>query len=212
MRKSTIAIIGLTLFSCILSIYFYPQAPEIMATHWNAQGEVNGYKSKLWGLFFTPILTTLLTIFFLLIPSIDPLKENIQKFRKYYDGFIIIFILFMVLVHLQGLLWNTGTKINPNVLFPIGIGILFYYAGFLMEKAERNWFIGIRTPWTLSSDAVWRKTNRLGGKLFRIAGIVSISGVFFKEFAVYFIIIPVLFVAGFTIIYSYLEYQKEIKN
>jgi uncharacterized membrane protein len=212
MRKSTIAIIGLTLFSFIISIYFYPQAPEIMATHWNARGEVNGYMSKLWGLFFIPIVITLLTIFFLAIPRIDPLKENIQKFRKYYDGSIIVFILFMVLVHLQGLLWNTGTKINPNVLFPIGTGILFYYVGFLMEKAERNWFIGIRTPWTLSSDAVWRKTNRLGGKLFRIAGIVSISGVFFKEFAVYIIIIPVLFVAGFTIIYSYLEYQKEIKK
>jgi uncharacterized membrane protein len=211
MRKSTIAIIGLTLFSYLLSIYFYPQTPEIMATHWNAQGEVNGYMSKLWGLFFTPIVITLPTILFLAIPIIDPLKENIEKFRKYYDGFIIVLVLFMVLVHLQGLLWNTGTKISPNVLYPIGTGMLFYYVGFLMEKAERNWFIGIRTPWTLSSDTVWRKTNRLGGKLFRIAGIVSIFGVFFKEFAVYFIIIPALFVSGFTIIYSYTEYQKEMK-
>jgi uncharacterized membrane protein len=118
----------------------------------------------------------------------------------------------MVIVHLQILLWNIGIQISPNALFPVGIGLLFYYIGILMEKAERNWFIGIRTPWTLSSDRVWRKTNRLGGKLFRIAGIFSIVGVFFQEFAVYFIIIPALFIAGFTIVYSYVEYQKEIKE
>ena len=81
-----------------------------------------------------------------------------------------------------------------------------------MENAERNWFIGIRTPWTLSSDRVWRKTNRLGGKLFRSAGIAAIFGAFFPELALFFIIVPALFVAGFTVVYSYIEYQKELKE
>jgi uncharacterized membrane protein len=212
MRKLIAAITGLVFISFILSIYFYPQVPEQMATHWNSQGEVDGYMSKLWGLFFMPLIITGLVIMFLIIPKIDPKKENIAKFRKYYDGFIVILVLFMVTVHLQTLLWNTGIRISPNSVLPLGIGLLFYYMGILTENAERNWFIGIRTPWTLSSERVWKRTNRLGGKLFRIAGIAAVFGAFFPEFAIYFILVPVIAVAGFSIIYSYMEYQKEIKE
>jgi len=212
MRKVTAAITGLVLLSFILSIYFYPQVPEQMATHWNSQGEVDGYMSKLWGLFFMPLVITGLVIMFLAIPKIDPRKENIAKFRKYYDGFIVIVVLFMVAVHLQTVLWNIGIRINPNAMLPLGIGLLFYYMGILTENAERNWFIGIRTPWTLSSEKVWKRTNRLGGKLFRIAGIAAVFGAFFPEFAIYFILVPVIAVSGFSVIYSYIEYQKEIKE
>jgi len=212
MRKIILAVTGLVLLSFILSIYFFPLVPEQMATHWNSQGEVNGYMSKLWGLFFTPVLITGIAILFLVIPRIDPKKENIGKFRKYYDGFIILFIIFMIAVHLQILLWNIGIEISPNTVFPAGTGLLFYYIGILLENAERNWFIGIRTPWTLSSDKVWKKTNRLAGKLFKLAGIVAIFGAFFSKLAVFFIVVPALFIAGFTVVYSYLEYQRELKE
>lgn len=212
MRKTTAVITGLVLFSFILSVYFYSQVPDKMATHWNSQGEVDGYMSKLWGLLFMPLVISGLVIMFMIIPKIDPRKENIVKFRKYYDGFIVILILFMVTVHLQILLWNTGIPISPNSVFPLGIGLLFYYMGILTENAERNWFIGIRTPWTLSSDRVWKRTNRLGGKLFRIAGIIAVFGAFFPEYAIYFILVPVLFIAGLTVIYSYMEYQKGLKE
>jgi uncharacterized membrane protein len=212
MRKTIAVIASLVLLSFFLSVYFYPQVPEQMATHWNSQGEVNGYMSKLWGLFFMPLMITGLVLIFLLIPKIDPKKENIAKFRKYYDGFIVILILFLLAVHLQILLWNAGFKISPNSVLPLSIGLLFYYLGILTEKAERNWFIGIRTPWTLSSEKVWKKTNRLGGKLFRIAGIAAVFGAFFPELAIYFILVPVLIVTGISIIYSYMEYQKELKE
>lgn len=212
MQKITAAITGLVLLSFILSIYFYPQVPEKMATHWNSQGEVDGYMSKLWGLFFMPLVITGIVIMFLIIPKIDPKKENIAKFRKYYDRFIVILILFMIAVHLQILLWNAGIKISPNSVLPLGIGLLFYYIGILTENAERNWFIGIRTPWTLSSDRVWKKTNRIGGKLFKIAGMAAILGAFFPEYAIYFILVPIMVIAGLTVVYSYIEYQKEIKE
>jgi uncharacterized membrane protein len=212
MRKAKVTITGLIILSFIISIYFFPLVPEQMATHWDSQGEVNGYMSKLWGLFFMPLVITGLAIMFLVIPRIDPKKENIAKFRKYYDRFIFLLILFLIAVHFQVLLWNIGIRISPNAVFPVGIGLLFYYIGILMENAERNWFIGIRTPWTLSSDKVWRKTNRLGGKLFRIAGISALFGVFFPKLAFFFTIVPALFVAGYTVVYSYIEYQKELKN
>jgi len=212
MRKATAIVSGLILLSYIVSIYFYPHVSDPMATHWNFKGEVDGYMSRFWGVFFMPLLITGLAVLFLAIPRIDPMRENITKFRKYYDEFIIILVLFMLAVHLQMLLWNTGTQISPNEVIPIGIGLLFYYIGILMENAERNWFIGIRTPWTLSSDRVWRKTNRIGGKLFRIAGAVAVLGIFFHELAFFFILVPALFNAGFTAVYSYLEYQKELKE
>jgi len=183
-----------------------------MATHWNYRGEVDGYMSKFWGVFFMPLVITGLAVLFLVIPRIEPMRDNITKFRKYYDGFIIIFIFFMLAVHLQILLWNTGIQISPNAVIPLGTGLLFYYIGILMENAERNWFIGIRTPWTLSSDRVWRKTHRLGGKLFRIAGAVAVLGIFFQDLAFFFILVPALFNAGFTAVYSYIEYQKELKE
>lgn len=211
-RKMTLAIIGLVLFSFALSVYFYSQVPEQMATHWGPTGEVNGYMSKFWGLFFMPFMITGIAVLFLVIPLVDPRKENIEKFRKYYDTFIVLTLIFMLVIHCEVLLWNTGIKISPNVLVPAGIGILFYYAGFLTEHAQRNWFIGIRTPWTLSSETVWNKTNRLGGKLLKLAGIISFAGIFFPNLAVYFILVPALSFAGFTIVYSYLEYQKELKE
>lgn len=81
-----------------------------------------------------------------------------------------------------------------------------------MQNAKINWFLDIRTLWTLSSDNIWKKTNRLGGKLFRIAGIVAMMGAFFPGFEFCFILEPALLIAGFTAVYSYLESQKELKE
>jgi uncharacterized membrane protein len=211
MRKSEIIIIGIILLSFVVGIYFYPQMPEKMASHWNAQGEVDGYMSKFWGLFLMPLTLVGLTLLFFAIPRIDPLKVNIEKFRKYYDGFIILFSIFILAAHFQIILWNVGIKISPNVILPIGLGLLFFYSGILCENAKRNWFIGIRTPWTLSNDVVWDKTHKIGGKLFKVAGVVSLFGIFFQNYALLFVLLPLILVAVYTIIYSYVEYQKQMK-
>jgi len=118
----------------------------------------------------------------------------------------------MLFVYFQVILWNIGIKINPNATLPIGLGLLFFYAGILCENAKRNWFIGIRTPWTLSNEIVWNKTNKIGGKLFKVAGIIAFFGVFFQSYALFFVIVPVIFVSVYTIIYSYFEYQKQKNN
>jgi len=211
MGKGEITIFWIILLSLTLSVYFYPQMPEKMASHWNTKGQVDGYMSKFWGLFLIPLILIGLALLFVAIPRIDPLKANIEKFRKYYDGFIIIFFIFMLLIHFQAILWNLGIKISPNVTFSAGIGILFFYVGILCENAKRNWFIGIRTPWTLSSERVWERTHKIGGKLFKIAGVIALFGVLFQSHAIFFVLIPVILVAAYTIIYSYFEYQKGVK-
>jgi len=198
MRKNEITILVIILFSFILSFYFYPQMPEEIVSHWNAQGQVDGYISKFLGLFLMPFILIGLALLFNVIPRIDPLKKNIEKFRRYYDGFIILFLLFMLSIHLHGILWNIGIEINPFVILPIGFGLLFFCIGILCENTKRNWSIGIRTPWTLSSDVVWDKTHKIGGKLFKIAGVIALVGVFFQSHVLFFILIPVISVTAYV--------------
>ena len=82
----------------------------------------------------------------------------------------------------------------------------------LIENAKMNWFIGIRTPWTLSNEDVWDKTNKIGGRFFKIAGFITFLGTFFNRYAIYFILVPILSITAFTVIYSYFEYQKTIEH
>lgn len=209
MRKSEIITILIILLSFVIGIYFYPQMPEKMASHWNIRGEVDGYIAKFWGLFLMPIISLGLFLLFILIPKIDPLRANIEKFRKYFDGFIILIILFLFYLYLLTIFWNFGNKFSMNQVLPPAFGILFFYCGILIEKAKRNWFIGIRTPWTLSNEKVWDKTHELGGKLFKATGIVAFLGIFFPDYAFFLILFPVIAVSIYTVVYSYLEYQKE---
>jgi len=211
-RKSQIIIAGIVLLAFIISVYFYPQMPEKMATHWNAAGEVDGYMSKSTALLSIPLVLVGIVLLFAIIPKIDPLKANIEKFRKYYDGFIVLLSIFILSIHYQIILWNLGVKISPSVILPVGLGLLFFYIGILCENVKRNWFVGIRTPWTLSNDIVWEKTHKIGGKLFKVVGIIVFIGVFFQRYILLFILVPVLTITAYTLIYSYLEYQKQTRQ
>ncbi|MCD6233352.1 SdpI family protein [bacterium] len=211
-KKTDIIIISLISLSFIVGIYLYPQMPEKMASHWNVKGEVDGYLSKFWGIFLMPIVSLGLFLLFLLIPRIDPLKANIEKFRKYFDSFIVLIMVFLFYIYLLGIVWNLGKRFNMGRTMVPALGVLFYYCGILIENAKRNWFIGIRTPWTLSSESVWDKTHKIGGKLFKVAGLIAFLGIFFPNFAFYLILVPVLLAAFYTIAYSYFEYQKETKR
>jgi uncharacterized membrane protein len=207
--KSTVIISGIILLCLLVSACLYPKVPERMATHWNAKGQVDGYMPKSAGVFLMPGIMVFIAVLFKLIPRIDPLKLNYEKFRNYYDGFVIVFLLFMLGLQYFMLLWNIGIKLRLNIIIPIGIGFLFFFIGILCEHVKKNWFVGIRTPWTLSSDAVWDKTHRIGGRLFKITGLIVIGGIFFEKYILFFILVPVLVITVFLLVYSYLEYQKE---
>jgi uncharacterized membrane protein len=212
MKKTELVILGIILVSFILGIYFYPLMPEKIASHWNAQGQVNGYLPKFWGLFLMPFLSIALFLLFVFIPKIDPLKSNIKRFRKYYDRFILLIIAFLFYVYLLTIFWNIGMRFNLGQGLVPAFAILFYYCGILIENAKRNWSIGIRTPWTLSNEKVWEKTHKVGGKLFKIAGVIALFGALFPDYALFYIIIPVILVVAYAFVYSYLEYQKETKR
>ena len=208
MKITGLAVLFLVLLPFALSIYYYQQMPEKMVVHWNISGQANGYMSKFWGIFLAPFIISGMAVLFMVIPKIDPLKSNVKEFIGYYHGFVILILLFMLSVHYYVILWNLGIFISSMFVFPLGIGILFFYLGILLEKCKRNWFIGIRTPWTLSSDIVWNKTHKIGGKLFKIAAIISLFGLLVPDYAFFLVLIPIISVSIFTVFYSYMEYQK----
>lgn len=210
-KKIKIVILFIIFVSFVAGFYLYPYMPEKIASHWNIQGDVDGYMSKFWGLFLMPIMSLAMFFLFLLVPKIDPLKENVKKFREYFDKFILLIILFIFYIYTLTILWSFGWRFNMGQFMAPALGVLFFYAGVLIEKSKRNWFIGIRTPWTLSSETVWDKTHQLGSKLFKISGIVALFGFVLPSIAFYLVLIPVIFSVIYSVIYSYLEYQKEKK-
>ena len=208
--KSEMFCLGIVILSFAIAVYLYPMMPDRVASHWNAQGQVDGYTDKFWGLFIMPLVSIALLLLFVAIPRIDPLKENIQKFRKTFDIFVILVLLFLLYLFGLTIIWNFGTKFNMIwALVPAFVG-LFYYVGILIENAKRNWFIGIRTPWTIMNENVWNRTHKLGGKLFKISALIAVLGMLFEDYALWFVLVPIIAVSAYLFVYSYFEFQKEM--
>ena len=211
MNKKEIIMLVIIFTSFIIGLLVYPSMPVKMASHWNSAGQVGGYMSKLWGVFLMPILALGMFVVFLIIPHIDPLKKNIKKFKKYYDNFILFMIVFLFYINILSLFWNSGSRFDMGKAIIPAIAILFYFIGILVENVEPNWFIGIRTPWTLSSKKVWKKTHEKGATMFKGCAVISFIGVVAGTYAMWFVLVPVIATAVYLFVYSYLEYKKEKK-
>jgi uncharacterized membrane protein len=212
-RTTTIVVLLLLVAATLAGLLLWNRLPDQMASHWDVNDQVNGYMPKFWGVFMLPLTTLGMLALFLVIPSIDPLKANIAKFRDVFNLFIVLMVAFMVYIHGLTLAWSigyTGFKMSGAML--PAIGLLFIFAGFMMRQAKRNFFIGIRTPWTLSSDTVWDATHRLGAVLFMISGVLAfIGGLFGGMTAFWLMFIPVIGSTLFLLAYSYVLYQRETK-
>ncbi len=199
---------GFVAVSGAVSVLAAPELPEQVVTHWNAVGEPNGTMSKWIALAFLPALSVLLLGLFAVIPRIDPLRENIAEFRPVYDWFVVALTAFLAILHGGIVAFNLGYEFDFTLFVLAAVALLLYLVGVLLDHAERNWFVGIRTPWTLSSTEVWERTNDLGATLFKLTAVVTLVGLLFDEYALYFLIVPVLLTAGITVIYSYFLYER----
>jgi uncharacterized membrane protein len=207
-RKSEFIIFLMVVFAFIIGIYFYPILPAKIASHWNIQGQVDGYMSKFWGLFLFPIILLFLSALFVILPKIDPKKENIEKFRIYFDNFIILLIFFLFYVYGLTIAWNLGARFNIGQFLIPAFSVIFFYAGILIKKAKQNWFIGIKTPWTLSNKKVWDKTHQLGAKMFMVSAFIALIGIIFPTYAFFFVIFPIIFSTIYLTVYSYFIFRK----
>jgi len=212
MKKLVLAALLIIIISFALGIISYNYLPDKLASHWGENGQVNGYMPKFWGLFLMPIISAGMLLLFYFLPKLDPLKENYKKFRVYYDSFILVIILFLFYIYLLTILWNFHIQFNMNLALIPALGFLYIYIGIILKYLKRNWFIGIRTPWTISNEKVWDKTHNLGSTLFKISGVITIIGIFFDDFIIYFVLVPIIVSAITLVIYSYLIYRKEEKK
>jgi uncharacterized membrane protein len=212
-RTTTIIVLILIAAATIAGLLLWDQFPEQMASHWNENDQVDGYIPRFWGVFLMPLVTLGMFLLFLVIPNIDPLKVNIAQFRDSFNLFITFIIGFMIYIHALTLLWNLGyTNFKLSQAMLPAMGLLFIVIGSLLRKAKRNFFIGIRTPWTLSSDYVWDKTHQLGAVLFTVSGVLAVIGGFFGGMiAFWFLFVPMIGSTVFVLVYSYVLYQKEVK-
>jgi uncharacterized membrane protein len=215
MTTKTTSIIALTMISLALlaGVALWNQLPDPMASHWNASGEVDGYMSKFWGVFLLPLITLGMFMLFMIVPNIDPLKANIAQFRETFNLFIVLIIAFMLYIYGLTLAWSLGYQdFNMSTAMLPFMGVLFIAIGFMLRKAKRNFFIGIRTPWTLSSDFVWDKTHQLGSILFMASGAFTIIGGFFGGMTAFWLMfVPLIGSSLFLVIYSYILYRDETK-
>ncbi len=215
MTTKTTSIIVLTLIAIALiaGLALWNQLPDQMASHWNSNDQVDGYISRFWGVFLMPLITLGMFILFLVLPGVDPLKANIAQFRDAFNMFIVLITAFMLYIHGLTLVWSLGYqnfKMSAAML-PF-MGILFIAIGYLLRQAKRNFFIGIRTPWTLSSDSVWNKTHQLGSVLFMLSGAFAIAASFFGgAIAFWLMFVPLIGSSLFLVIYSYVLYRGETK-
>ena len=145
----------------------------------------------------------------MVIPAIDPLKENIAAFREDYNIMIIAMAGFMLYLHILTLLYNLNVNFKMNSLLAPGFGGLFFMIGEMIGKARRNFFIGVRTPWTLSSDSVWQKTHERAATGYKVAGALTLLAIPFPQWAIFFMMGPILAVSLYVVIYSYVEFERE---
>ncbi|MEO7823040.1 MAG: SdpI family protein [Gemmatimonadaceae bacterium] len=194
----------------IASAVVYPDLPERMPTHWNLNGEIDGWSPRAWGAWLIPTLIAFLWALMRWLPSIDPRGKNYVKFGGAFEGIMLAVMLFMLLVHGLMLRAAPGYPVAMERVMPAGIGILFIVIGNLLPRARPNWFVGIRTPWTLSSDRVWEKTHRVGGRLFVAGGIILSLSTFLGAGWSRVVLIAVVVVCSLgAVVYSYVEWRKE---
>ncbi len=195
--------------ACVITgILVYPALPSMLISHWNAAGQPNGSMSRAIGVFVLPVIMLVLFGLWAILPPLDPL-QGIKRFRYIYDFFFFILIAFFAYIYALMLGVNIGWHINFLATLIPALALLFFILGSLLPYVKRNWYFGIRTPWTLSSDVVWGKTQEFGGHLIQVAAIITLLGLFASPaLGVWFIALPIILAGLASIIYSYIIYTR----
>ena len=189
----------------------YPHLPAVMTTHWGINGQPNGTMSRFLGAWMVPLLSIGLAALLWVVPAIDPRRRNYAAFRTTYNAFVVGMVAFLAYVDFISLAWNLGYRLPIGRALAPALGAIFVASGWLIRKARPNWFVGIRTPWTLSSPTVWEKTHRLAAPAFMVSGLVTALGALWEPL-MWLGVVLVLAAAVGVVIYSYLAYEDEQKH
>ena len=184
--------------------------PDRIAVHWNLQGAADGFGGKSLGLLLLPMVSLGVYLLTLLLPLFDPGRANYQNFAGTYNAIRMSISLFLSVIYTVTVLVALGYQVNMNTMVGLALGVLFVVLGNVMGKIRPNWFVGIRTPWTLSSKASWTKTHRLAGWLFIVMGLLAAAWGLLQTVWLFGLMLAVDgSCAVLIIVYSYLVYRKD---
>lgn len=209
MRRLLPALIAFAL-ALALSLWALGRLPAQVPTHWGFDGRPDGFSSPAVAAFLLPGFLVLLAGIFHLLPRLDPLQRAYTEASSPYWVIANLVLIFIAILHATLLGFAIGWPVRMETVAPVGVGVLLTVIGGLMGRMPPSWFMGIRTPWTLSSEAVWRRTHRVGGVCFMAAGVLVIaSGVVRPEGMV----MPLLILAGIAaavpVAFSYVAWRGE---
>ncbi|WP_298668686.1 SdpI family protein [uncultured Methanofollis sp.] len=175
-RWSRLAMIGVVAIAFLLGIAVYPTMPEEIPSHWNAAGEVDDYLPAFWGVFLWPLLLAGIAVLFLfVVPALDARVEATAETRRRYDALGLVTALFLFAVYVVTILWARGIEVSMPAILAVIFGIMEIAAGSLIKRGlDRNSFAGIRTPWTLADERVWKITHERAGVAFLVAGVLTL--------------------------------------
>ena len=193
-----------------VSLLVYPGLPSRVAIHFNAAGQVDGYGPRLTAVLLLPLVMLGLRALFAVLPLIDPKRENYQRFSDTYWLMVNGLLLFLGVLHVALLAYALGAPLRIDRVVAVALGVLFVVLGSYLARVEPNWFVGIRTPWTLSSEAVWRRKHRLGVRVFVVGGILCVLTVLLPSPAAFPLVVgTTLVVALVPVVASYVLWKQE---
>jgi uncharacterized membrane protein len=207
LAKQQVFSLVLVAIGFVVSAAFYRRLPDPVPVHWNVHGEPDGYMAKPMGAFVLNLVMVFVYLLFQLSPRLSPRGFRFEGFRGSYVIIQQATLTFLLLLLVVTDLAAIGTPLPLDRIVTAGLGGLFVVLGNFMGKMRKNFFIGIRTPWTLASDEVWLRTHRLGGRVFVLAGAGMITAGLSGAGAG--AVLPLGLAAGLIpAVYSYVIYRK----
>jgi len=180
-------------------------------THWGISGQPDAYGGKAEGLLLLPAISAGLALLLFFIARVEPRQRHIRLSATAYMAIWLAVLGLMAVIHAFAVMTALGIALDINIVLPIALGVLFVIIGNYFGKLRSNFFAGIRTPWTLSSDLAWDKTHRFGGKLFVLLGVIFILSALFRAPILFFYLLmgELLLVTVLLTVYSYFAWRGD---
>lgn len=211
--KFSIFITVITSVVAAIAINLVPEGLQL-PIHWNASGEVDRLTNAATALIMPPVLMVASLLILTVLKHLEPRKENLTHSLTAARAIIASVVVLLAIIEAGYVAIILGVEFEMHKVILASVGLVLMVAGNFMSKTRSNFFIGIRTPWTLSSDEVWRKTHRLGGKLFMLAGVITMLVAPFANNELLKLVIPVVVVpaALIPVGYSWWLWREEQKK
>ncbi|HLI70204.1 MAG TPA: SdpI family protein [Ktedonobacteraceae bacterium] len=195
----------------VVAIYGFAVLPDRVPIHWGFNGQADGYGPKWIGTFLYPLMSAGIYVLIRVLLEASPrLGGREQTAANLQIGKIILtaIMLFLLVIQLSNIAQALGVSFDTLMVVTLALSVLFIFLGNYMGKMRRNFWMGIRTPWTLASSLVWERTHRLGGWLFVAVGLIGIPCSFIPALRFWGILAPLIVVSLFLYVYSYFCYRR----